>query len=270
MKIGIFDSGMGGLIVTHSLISKLPEYDYLFLGDTARVPYGNRSSEAVYNFTEEAVAYLFSQGCQLIIIACNTASAEALRRLQQEYLPQHYPDRRILGVLIPSAEHAVKATSNHQIGVLATTGTVNSNTFQVEITKLLPEAQVHQMASPLLVPLIEYDGIRWAEPVLSSYLEPLLKADIDTLVLGCTHYPALKQQIGEAVGEKITIISQDDIIPEALADYLERHPDLEKQLSRGGERSFQVTDLTPENTKLAGKLFEASIDLKAVEITPAL
>jgi glutamate racemase len=266
MKIGIFDSGMGGLIVARSLINKLSQYDYVFLGDTARVPYGNRSSEAVYRFTKEAVEYLFAQGCQLIIIACNTASAEALRRLQQEYLPGAYPDRRILGVLIPSAEAVAQAPSHQQIGVLATTGTVNSNTFQVEITKLLPESVVHQMAAPLLVPLVEYDGIRWAEPILQVYLNPLLKANIDTLVLGCTHYPALKQQIRQIMGDHITIVSQDDIIPEALAQYLERHPDLEKQLSQEGKRNFQVTDLTVENSKLASKLFSETVDLKAVKI----
>src|SRR4051812_1807244 len=155
MKIGVFDSGLGGLIIAHSLTSQLPDYDYLYLGDTARVPYGNRSQDTVYKFTLQAVKYLLDQDCELVIIACNTASAEALRRIQQDYLPEHYPDRRVLGVLIPAAEAAAAATKTGHIGVIATSGTIASGAFNREILKLRPKANISSNPAPLLVPLIE-------------------------------------------------------------------------------------------------------------------
>src|SRR5664279_3396454 len=185
MKIGIFDSGLGGLIITHSLINKLPQYDYLYLGDTARVPYGNRSPEIVFQYTLESVDYLFKQNCKLIIVACNTASSEALRKIQQDYLPKNYPDRKILGVIIPSVEEVVEKTRTGKIGVIATRGTVNSQTYIREIQKLRPNTKVYQQAAPLLVPLIEYDGSKWVDKILDEYLAPLLQQDIDTLILGC-------------------------------------------------------------------------------------
>lgn len=261
MKIGVFDSGIGGLIITHSLTQALPEYDYLYLGDTARVPYGNRSQAAIYQFSCQAVSYLFAQDCALVIIACNTASAEALHRIQQEYLPAHYPDRRVVGVIIPTAEAAVAMSQNKRIGVLATSGTVYSQAYQRELQKLQTEVQVFQQAAPLLVPLIENDGVRWAGPILDEYLEPLLVAQIDTLILGCTHYPYLKDLIRQKVGASVAVISQDELIPQKLEGYLARHPELASQLSRKSNYCFEVTDLAPTVTSLAQQLFGAEVEL---------
>jgi glutamate racemase len=262
MKIGIFDSGLGGLLITHRLIQALPEYDYLYIGDTARVPYGNRSEETIYNFTLQAVEYLFAQDCGLIVIACNTASAKALRRIQQEYLPKHYPDRRVLGVLIPAAEAAVAATKSRRVGLIATRGTVASRTFDNELRKLDPQVTLTSNPAPLLVPLVENDGLKWAGPILEEYLAPL--ASTDTLILGCTHYPYMKDVIRQKVGEKVAVVSQDEIVPPKLANYLSRHPDLERKLSKGGRRQFQVTDVTDDTRKLARELFSEPIDLELI------
>ncbi|HUC87338.1 MAG TPA: glutamate racemase [Candidatus Saccharimonadales bacterium] len=266
MKVGVFDSGMGGLIVTHSIIQELPQYDYLFLGDTARVPYGSRSPEAIYRFTKEGVRYLFQQDCEIVIVACNTASADALRHLQQDYLPEEYPDCHLLGVLVPTAEAAVAASHNHQIGVLATEGTVASGAFEREIHKLQPDAQVLQQAAPLLVPLVEYSGSAYAPAILRDYLKPLLAAGVDTLVLGCTHYPFFRDEIKKQVGEQVKVIGQDELMPRRLADYLQRHPETEQLLSRAATRSFVVTDLTPSNQALASLLFDATANLKPVSL----
>jgi len=262
MKIGIFDSGLGGLLIAHSLIQALPQYDYLYLGDTARVPYGSRSQDTVYEFTLQAVEYLFAQDCGLIIVACNTASAEALRRIQREYLPKYYPDRRVLGVLIPAAEAAAQATKNHHIGVLATLGTVNSGTFKRELLKLDPELTIIQQPAPLLVPLVENGGLKWAAPILDEYLAPL--TGIDTLILGCTHYPYMKDLIREKVGEGVKVISQDEVVPAKLADYLKRHPEIDQTLSNQGTRNYHVTDLTAEASRLSTKLFGEPIELELI------
>lgn len=266
MKIGIFDSGLGGLLITHSLIQQLPQYDYVYLGDTARVPYGNRSQETIYNFTQQAVDYLFQQDCKLIIIACNTASAEALRTLQQTYLPAHYPDRHILGVLIPAAEAAVSLSANHKIGVLGTNSTIKSMAFANEIKKLTPDAQVFQQAAPLLVPLIENDGNKWVDPIIDEYLAPLLQENIDTLVLGCTHYPLLKDTIREKVDSTINVICQDEVIPEKLKDYLLRHPEIETALTKTSDYTFLATDITDTTQKLAETLFEDKVKLSLVQL----
>lgn len=263
MKIGLFDSGLGGLIVTHSLIQNLSEYDYVYLGDTARVPYGNRSQEVIYEFTQNAVEYLCEQGCQLILIACNTASAEALRKIQQEYLPVHYPDRKVLGVLIPTAEEVVGQTKNNKVGVIATAGTVGSRTYVTEIQKLNPRIEVIQQATPLLVPLVENNALKYASPILDDYLAPLLKADVDTLVLGCTHYPLLKELIRSKVG-KIKVVSQDEIVPQKLRDYLARHPEVDEKLSKSGSRAFLTTDLAPSTSEVATLLFGGPVTLEKV------
>ncbi len=266
MKIGIFDSGLGGLVVAQSLIKTLPQYDYLYLGDTARVPYGNRPQEEVYTFTRQAVDYLFANGCRLVIVACNTASAEALRKIQQDYLPQFYPDRTVLGVLIPAAEAAVSLTHNHRIGVLATTSTVASGAFIREIKKLAPGSQVFQVAAPLLVPLIEQSGSDWESPALSDYLAPLLKADIDCLILGCTHYPIIKEKIRSVVGKDVELISQDEIMPTKLADYLARHPEIATQLSHEKRRIFSVTLLDDKIMKQTEQLFGQSIHFELADL----
>ncbi|MBW4060964.1 glutamate racemase [Candidatus Saccharibacteria bacterium] len=266
MKIGIFDSGLGGLIITHSVMTKLPDYDYVYLGDTARVPYGNRSMELVYQFTCEALGYLLGEAdCALVIIACNTASAEALRRVQQTWLPGHYPDRNVLGVMVPTAE-AVKELNKGRVGVLATVGTVATGTYVTEITKLSSAAAVTQSPAPLLVPLIENGGVRYAEPILRDYLQPLIEAKIDTLVLGCTHYPVLLEPIMRLMGSSVTIIAPNVILPPKLSDYLDRHPEIETKLGRDAIREFLVTDITPAATTLAATLFGEPVKLKLVKL----
>ncbi|MFC1656363.1 glutamate racemase [Patescibacteria group bacterium] len=262
MKIGIFDSGLGGLIVTKGLIDNLGDYDYIYYGDTARVPYGNRSQDTIYKFTKEAVEYLFAQDCKLVILACNTASTEALRRTQKEYLIAKYPDRKVLGVVIPTVEVAVETTKNKKIGVIGTISTINSQSFVREINKLDSEIEVFQNSTPLLVPLIENRGKKWAKPILKEYLKALTNKDIDTLILGCTHYPAYKQMTQEIVGDKIQIISQDELIADKLQNYLKRHPEIEKDLDKNSKREFLVTDLTENIQDLAQELFGKKVNLK--------
>ena len=264
MKIGIFDSGLGGLIITHSLTQALPEYDYVYLGDTARVPYGNRSHDIIYKFTQQAIDFLFDRGCSLIIVACNTASAEALRKLQDEYLPVHHPGNAVLGVLIPAAEAATAATKTGRIGVLATNATVASGAFEREIAKLLPNAEVTSAAAPLLVPLAENDAAKWAGPIINDYLSPL--RGIDTLILGCTHYPLFKDIIAAQMGPDVAIISQDEIVPPKVERYLDGHPALSAGLTQHGSREFLVTDLTDQAVQLAARLYGKSIDIERVEL----
>lgn len=266
MKIGIFDSGLGGLIVAHALVRALPEYDYVYLGDTARVPYGNRSQEAIYAFTLEAVERLFAEDCALVVIACNTASAEALRRIQKEYLLAHFPERRVLGVLIPAAEEAVRVSVSGRIGILATVGTVASGAYLREIRKLSPEVTIIQAAAPLLVPLIENDTLKYAPPILHDYLSPLLAGSIDTLVLGCTHYPYLLNEIRSIVGDRIAIISQSDIVPAKLADYLVRHPEINRLLSRQGGRRYLLTDIASSTKSVANTLFGEPVLFERIEL----
>ena len=264
MKIGVFDSGLGGLFVMRALAKKLPQYDYVYLGDTQRVPYGNRSRETIYLFLKEAVEYLFNHGCGLIIVACNTASAEALRRIQQEYLPLHHPKRRVLGVIIPTAEEALQDHRTKRIGILATQGTVRSNAYIRELKKIRPDVRIFQQAAPLLVPLIESGSIKFSEPILRAYLKPLLKKRLDLLILGCTHYPILKARIKKLCGKKIKVISQDEIIPAKLADYLKRHPEMENRIGKARSRMFLVTDLTDAARALSKEWFGENIKLRVV------
>lgn len=261
-KIGIFDSGLGGLIIAKAIFKTLPQYDYVYLGDTKHVPYGNRSQDAVYEFTRQAVDFLFRQNCALIIIACNTASAMALRRLQQEYLPARYPQKRILGVIIPTVEEIGKRPKT--IGLLATTSTVKSHAYKKEINKLNRKVKIVEQAAPLLVPMIENNALQWADDVLQSYLAPLKKADVDDILLGCTHYPILKDKIKKIAGKKIRIISQEEIIPKKLKDYLRRHPEIEKRLSKKRGRTFLVTDKNTNFDAVAKTLFGKKIKFKLV------
>ncbi len=253
-------------MIAHSLIRDLPEHNYLYLGDSARVPYGNRSLDSVYEFTEQSLRHLLDNDCQLVIVACNTASAKALRRIQQELVPQHYPDRRVLGVLVPAAEETVSKTKNKRVGVLATKGTVSSGAFESEIKKLDPSIEVFQQAAPLLVPLIENNGVRWVGPILDEYLRPLVESSIDTLILGSTHYPYLKQQIKERVGE-IELISQDEFIPAKLKAYLDKHQEVEAKLSKDSASEFQLTDVTDDTRQLAAELFGRELELKRVVLS---
>ena len=266
MKIGIFDSGLGGLFVAKTLVKDLPQYEYIYLGDTQRVPYGDRSPETVYQFLEEAVNYLFKHDCALIIVACNTASAEALRQIQQKYLPKHYPDRKILGIIIPTAEEALKDAKIKRVGVIATQGTVNSNTYRRELKKIRADVAVFQQAAPTLVPLIESNAVRFVDPILRSYLQPLLKKKIDALILGCTHYPILKKEIKKICGKDIKIISSNEIISTKLANYLQRHPEIEKKLGKNKQRKFLVTEITHATKTLSEKWFGMDIKLKLVKL----
>ncbi|MGE5392595.1 MAG: glutamate racemase [Candidatus Saccharibacteria bacterium] len=242
MKIGVFDSGLGGLLTLKHLRQSLPQYDYVYFGDTLHMPYGSKTAEEVFALTRGAVESLFDLDCGLVIVACNTASSEALRRVQQEVLPGRFPDRRVLGVIRPIAESAYLA---RRIGVLATEGTVNSEAYLREILKVNPEAFIVQQAAPSLVPLLEAGKKADAAKDLPKYLAPLREAAIDTLVLGCTHYPLLKEQFKELMPE-VSLIDQTGILPDKLADYLSRHPEIEGRLDKNGVTRLILTKRSQE------------------------
>ena len=254
--IGVFDSGFGGLTILRAFLDKLPEYDYLYLGDSARTPYGNKSLRVIYEYTRQAVEFLFKQGSILIILACNTASAKALRRIQQEWLPKHYPDRRVLGVVIPLAEAAVDASRYGQIGVMGTRATIESKVFDQELHKLDLSLNIHSKACPLLVPLVEEDWVGKPETnmILKKYLRPLKAKKIDSLILGCTHYPFLKKDISRIMGKNCHVLDAPGIVAEKLLDYLERHPEIEEKLAKKEKRAFFTSD-DPDRFKTFGEKF---------------
>jgi glutamate racemase len=247
--IGIFDSGYGGLTILAELREKLPQYDYLYLGDNARAPYGTRSFDVVYEFTLQAVQELFDRGCHLVILACNTASAKALRTIQQKNLPTLAPNKRVLGVIRPSTEILGSISQSKHIGVLATQGTVISESYVIEIGKFSPEATVVQHACPMWVPLIENNehDTHAGREFIQKDLEALLQKDdkIDTIVLGCTHYPVLKSYIESIVPDHVKVIAQGKIVADSLEDYLQRHPEIESKCLKNGTVSY----LTSENTE---------------------
>jgi glutamate racemase len=264
MKIGIFDSGLGGLIIARAIRKAMPEYDYVYLGDTKRVPYGNRSHEAVYEYTKECVDYLFNkENCGIVIIACNTASARALRKLQKE------DNRKILGVLIPAAEEAAKF---ERVGVIGTLGTVSSGTFPKEINKIWKNkpakarARIFQNAAPILVPLAEEGETKNALPFIKKYLQPFADKKINALVLGCTHYPIFKKEIKKLLPKSVRIISQDEIIPKKLKEYFARHPEISKKLSQNKTAKILVTDITQSVNILTKKWFGVKTQIKLVNI----
>lgn len=245
--IGVFDSGYGGLTVLAAIRERLPQYDYLYLGDNARAPYGTRSFDVVYEYTLEAVEELFSRGCHLVILACNTASAKALRNIQQKDLPHLAPDKRVLGVIRPSAEEIGAMSTTGHVGILATEGTVRSNSYILELAKFSPDITVHQHACPMWVPLIENNrheseaGKEFIREDLGLLLA--MNPKIDTILLACTHYPILQDFLQDSVGSEIRIVSQGNVVAEKLADYLLRHPDIEVACSKNGNVEF----LTSEN-----------------------
>lgn len=261
MKIGVFDSGLGGLAIARAIAELLPQYDYLYLGDTKRVPYGSRSQETIHEFTGQALDFLFDNDCRLVVIACNTASAESLRKSQQEYLPRNFPERRILGVIIPTAEAAVESGAKN-VGVLATSSTVESGAYARELHRCSTEVNITQHAAPLLVPIIENDGLKYLDPILNDYLEGL--NNIDSLILGCTHYCLIKDQVRARF--KGPVISSDEVVPAKLADYLRRHPEMEIELSRNGSRRYCVTDLTPSYQAFAHRLMGQDLPLEVVSL----
>ncbi|HTY63715.1 MAG TPA: glutamate racemase [Acidobacteriota bacterium] len=244
--IGVFDSGFGGLTVLKEIEQALPRYDYLYFGDNARAPYGNRSFETVYAYTLEAVQWLFSRGCPLIILACNTASAKALRTIQQKDLPRIAPERRVLGVLRPVTEIVGKITRSGHIGILATAGTVASQSYAIETRKFFPDITVVQEACPMWVPLVEnneYDG-EGADFFVHQHVDRLLAADrrIDTVVLGCTHYPLLEKKIKRHLPAGVTVVSQGVIVAKSLTDYLIRHPEMAERCTTQGRRDFYSSE----------------------------
>ncbi len=261
MKLGIFDSGLGGLVITKAIREKIPDIDILYFGDTMHLPYGNRSEDAIYMYTQRAMKHMFAQDCKLVVIACNTGSVSALRRLQQEWLPKHYKDRNILGVVVPTLEAAIEH-GHKKLGLIATNFTIKSNAYELELQKINPDIKLMQRATPLLVSLIENDGIKWADSVLHDYLDPMVKEEIECLILGCTHYPILKPQIRKILGQKVELLSQDDIIPDKLADYLSRHPEYSSQISRNGKIQFTVSDLSDNYTKSAATLYGQEISVE--------
>lgn len=243
MKIGIFDSGLGGVLIARAIRERLPDYSYVYFGDTLHVPYGKRSAETIYRYTLAAVRWLFERDCHLVVLACNTASAAALRRIQQEWLPAHYPDRRVLGVVVPMIEE-VTLRDCRKIGLIGTDYLVHSRIYDEELTKVAPFVELYHKATPLLVPLIEHEGMKWIEPVLADYMQPLLDARIEALMLGCTHYVCLKPFLRRILPDDVAVLSQDDIVPLKFADYLNRHPERETLLDKGGTMEFFLTEIT--------------------------
>ena len=244
--IGVFDSGYGGLTVLKAIQQVLPEYDYLYLGDNARTPYGTRSFETVYKYTLEAVEWFFKQGCELVVLACNTASAKALRTIQQKDLPRIAPYKRVLGVIRPTAEVIGHYSHSKSIGVLATTGTVESESYLLEIGHFFPDLQVTQEACPMWVPLIE-NGEHLsggADYFVQQHVHRLLQKNeaIDTILLGCTHYPLLAPKIEAVAGEDIKLVSQGEIVAKSLQNYLERHPEIAGLCTKNGHIQFKTTD----------------------------
>lgn len=255
--IGVFDSGFGGLTVLRELRRVLPDYDFIYLGDNARAPYGSHSFDTIYRYTREAVSYLFDQGCPLVILACNTASAKALRSLQQIDLPiSKDPTRRILGVIRPTVESVAEFSRNGHIGIVGTNGTISSNSYSIEIAHLYPEAKVSQLACPMWVPLVENNEIDdnpGTQYFIRRDISRLLSKDqdIDTILLGCTHYPLLLARIREALPRELSLVSQGAIVASSLQDYLHRHPEMDIRLSKTSLMSHRTTSGKDEFLSLA-------------------
>ncbi|WP_080905281.1 glutamate racemase [Parabacteroides sp. Marseille-P3160] len=256
--IGVFDSGYGGLTILREFLNLLPQYDYLYLGDNARAPYGTRSFEVVYEFTRQAVQTLFEQGCPLVILACNTASAKALRTIQQHDLPRFAPENRVLGVIRPTVEVINSISRTKHVGVLGTAGTISSQSYALEIKKLFPDITVTGEACPMWVPLVENNESHspGADYFVKKHLDHILSFDpqIDTLILGCTHYPLLTDKIRRYLPEGITLFSQGRRVAESLKDYLSRHPEMESRLSKQGSVRFLTTESAAKFSE-AGTLF---------------
>ncbi len=256
--IGIFDSGYGGLTILNGIRQLLPQYDYLYLGDNARAPYGPRSFDVVYEFTRQAVVKLFEMGCHLIILGCNTASAKALRTIQQHDLPQIDPERRVLGVIRPTAEVIGSLTTTRHVGVLATEGTIKSESYNLEIHKLHPDIHVTGVACPFWVPLVEYNeaDTPGADYFVKKRIDQIMDLDpqIDALILGCTHYPLLMPKIKKYLPAGVRVISQGEYVAKSLQDYLERHPQVEQRCAKHGEAHYLTTE-NPEKFKEQAQIF---------------
>ncbi|MDE6237309.1 MAG: glutamate racemase [Muribaculaceae bacterium] len=268
VQIGVFDSGYGGLTILREMRRRLPQYDYLYLGDNARAPYGTRSFDVVLDFTRQAVEELFSRGCRLVILACNTASAKALRTIQQTLLPEKYPDRRVLGVIRPTAEVIGDVTATRHIGVLATPGTIQSESYTLEVAKLFPDIKVNELACPMFVPLVENEEATGpgADYFVKKYIDMIMEKDelIDTLVLACTHYPILYPKIRRYAPERTRVIAQGDLVADSLADYLLRHPEIESRCSKNGTVEFLTTESVEKFNHLASIFVKEDVDARRI------
>ena len=268
--IGVFDSGYGGLTILKEIRQLLPQYDYIYLGDNARAPYGPRSFDVVYRFTLEAVRYLFSQGCRLVILACNTASAEALRTIQQNDLPKIDPTRRVLGVIRPTVERLGELSRSGNIGVLGTKGTVRSQSYDMEIAKLYPSFTTTSEACPMWVPLVENHEATspGADYFIDKYISALLSQNrqIDTILLACTHFPILYPKIRQRVNEAINVVCQGEIVAESLADYLKRHPEMETRCSKGGTCRYLTTENPQSFSSLASIFLDQPVEVSHIDL----
>lgn len=268
--IGVFDSGYGGLTILKGIRETLPQYDYLYLGDNARTPYGTRSFDVVYRFTRQAVEALFSRGCQLVILACNTASAKALRSIQQKDLPGWDPSRRVLGMVIPTVEALGHITKNGNIGLLGTPGTVSSGTYDIEIAKFFPQFRTVSVACPMWVPLVEnkeFDS-PGADYFVKKYVDELFtqEPEIDTVILGCTHYPLLIDKIRREIGSRATIVTQGELVGASLADYLRRHPEMDAKCTKGGSCEFLTTENPDKFTELAEIFLQTPLKASRIDL----
>ena len=268
--IGVFDSGYGGLTILDKIREVLPEYDYIYLGDNARAPYGTRSFEVVYEFTRQAVNKLFDMGCHLVILACNTASAKALRSIQMNDLPGIDPARRVPGVIRPTVECVGEISKNQHIGVLATAGTIKSESYPLEIHKLFPEIQVSGTACPMWVSLVENNESQdeGADYFIRKYIDQLLSKDpqIDTVILGCTHFPILLPKIRQYIPEHISVIAQGEYVAESLKDYLKRHPEMDAKCTKNGNCQFYTTEAEEKFSESASTFLKQQINVKHITL----
>ena len=268
--IGVFDSGYGGLTILDKIREVLPEYDYIYLGDNARAPYGTRSFEVVYEFTRQAVNKLFDMGCHLVILACNTASAKALRSIQMNDLPQIDPARRVLGVIRPTVECVGEISKNQHIGVLATAGTIKSESYPLEIHKLFPEIQVSGTACPMWVSLVENNESQdeGADYFIRKYIDQLLSKDpqIDTVILGCNHFPILLPKIRQYIPDHISVIAQGEYVAESLKDYLKRHPEMDAKCTKNGNCQFYTTEAEEKFSESASTFLKQQISVKHITL----
>lgn len=268
--IGVFDSGYGGLTVYDKIRERLPQYDYIYMGDNARSPYGPRSFEIVYEFTRQAVMRLFAEGCRLVILACNTASAKALRTIQQQDLPVWDNERRVLGVIRPTVELMDKMSNSKHIGVLGTAGTISSSSYTLEIEKMFPHISVVGEACPMWVPLVEnaeFDS-PGADYFVKKHIDHIMQTDplIDTLILGCTHYPLLIKKIRKYVPAGVKLVSQGEYVAESLADYLVRHPEMSSRLTTGGSRRFLTTESVEKFSDAASLFLGYNVNAEKIEL----
>ena len=268
--IGIFDSGYGGLTILHGIRQLLPQYDYLYLGDNARAPYGSRSFDVVYEFTRQAVVKLFEMGCHLVILGCNTASAKALRTIQQHDLPKIDPNRRVLGIIRPTTEIIGSLTTSRHVGVLATEGTIKSESYNLEIQKLHPDIQVTGVACPFWVPLVEYNEADspGADYFVKKCIDEVMRKDpqIDTLILGCTHYPLLMPKILKYLPAGVRVIPQGEYVADSLHSYLERHPQMEQKCSKNATVRYLTTENSDKFKESAQLFLHESVEVKTITL----